>query len=355
MKKAHSQGEFRRVGASLYRYQPNKVYYGRFSVDGKEIRVSLGTTNRQDAESILAKKKKDRVRIDSSKSKKTLAELCDLYISTLRQKPKTLERKKAIVKRIKAEWPTGSKTQVSKIKPSAVKRWLAQYKFGPASHSLYVSCIKEIFALAVEDGFIVESPAEKIKGAKREAPIRRTPTVEQFEQIVASIRSQKFSDDADETADLVEFLGRAGLGQAEARSLTWDDVNWKDEQIITFRQKTSTGFAVPLYPQVRPLLEKRYGRRDTDNGRVFKIGNAKKAIQSACKRLGFPAFTPRSFRRMFITDAIERGVDVKVLAEWQGHRDGGALILKTYSHVRREHSKRMAALMTIPEKQSGEA
>ena len=34
---------------------------------------------------------------------------------------------------------------------------------------------------------------------------------------------------------------------------------------------------------------------------------------------------------MFITRAIERGVDVKVIAEWQGHKDGGKLILDTYS------------------------
>ena len=48
---------------------------------------------------------------------------------------------------------------------------------------------------------------------------------------------------------------------------------------------------------------------------------------------------------MFITRAIERGVDVKVIAEWQGHRDGGKLILDTYSHVAPKHSARMAKLM----------
>ena len=52
---------------------------------------------------------------------------------------------------------------------------------------------------------------------------------------------------------------------------------------------------------------------------------------------------------MFITRAIERGVDVKVIAEWQGNRDGGKLILQTYSHVRPIHSLRMAQLMTTDE------
>jgi hypothetical protein len=52
---------------------------------------------------------------------------------------------------------------------------------------------------------------------------------------------------------------------------------------------------------------------------------------------------------MFITRAIEKGVDVKVIADWQGHRDGGKLILDTYSHVQPIHSQRMAQLMTDEE------
>ena len=79
---------------------------------------------------------------------------------------------------------------------------------------------------------------------------------------------------------------------------------------------------------------------------MFRINDAKRSIAAACKRLGLPAFSHRSFRRMFITRAIERGVDVKVIAEWQGHKDGGKLILDTYSHVNPVHSKRMAQLMT---------
>jgi integrase len=82
---------------------------------------------------------------------------------------------------------------------------------------------------------------------------------------------------------------------------------------------------------------------------VFKINDAKRAIAAACKRLKLPAYSHRSFRRMFITRAIEKGVDVKVIAEWQGHKDGGKLILETYSHVNPVHSKRMAALMTTNE------
>ena len=50
------------------------------------------------------------------------------------------------------------------------------------------------------------------------APVRKTPTFDEFKAIVASIREQKYSDTAEESADLVEFLGLSGLDLAEARA-----------------------------------------------------------------------------------------------------------------------------------------
>jgi len=205
--------------------------------------------------------------------------------------------------------------------------------------------------MAVGDGIIPYSPASNLKGAKLNKPIRKTPTFEQFKAIVESIRSQKFNGhDAEESADFVEFLGLAGLGKAEAAALRQSDIDWQREKITTFRHKTKSGFAIPIYPQLKPLLVRRR-RDDVPNERVFKINDAKKAIANACRRLNLPQYSHISFRRMFITRAIERGVDVKVIAEWQGHKDGGKLILDTYSHVNRAHSDRMAQLMTdgLPE------
>jgi integrase len=345
--KTEKQSVFQKVGPCLYRYKDG-TYYARFKSGGKEIRCSLRTADRKLAERNLAERKRQQSQIDPAKSKITLAELCDRYLRTVQhQKPTTVEQKTLIVRRIKAHWPTGSNTQVSKIKPTDIQLWLARYTFGAAWRNLHLAFIKSIFAAAVGDGIIAQSPAANLKKVKAEKPIRRTPTFEQFTAIVESIRSQIFNGhDADESADFVEFLGLAGLGQAEASALTWGDLDWRREQIITFRHKTKSGFAIPLYPQLRPLLEKRYAQR-TDDGRVFQISNARRAIAAACKRLKFPAFSHRSFRRMFITLAIERGVDVKVIAEWQGHKDGGKLILDTYSHVNPIHSHRMAQLMSV--------
>jgi integrase len=339
---------FQKVGPCLYRYTPTGVYYARIKVDGKEIRQSLRTIDRKLADRALRRLKDEQSGIDRSQGKLTLGELCESYEKTVQhQSGKTVVQKTYVADRIKNDWPTGNLIQVAKIKPSECDMWLARYRFGVATRNFHIQVLKDVFKIAVRDRVILVSPAQHLKYTKRDKPIRKTPTFEQFQQIVESIRAQKFNGhNADESADFVEFIGLAGLGQAEVAALTFDDIDWQREQIITFRHKTKAGFAIPLYPQLRPLLERRHAQRGPGVDRVFKIDNAKKAIAAACKRLKLPAFGHRSFRRMFVTRAIEKGVDVKVIAEWQGHRDGGKLILDTYSHVRQPHSKRMAALMT---------
>ena len=166
---------------------------------------------------------------------------------------------------------------------------------------------------------------------------------------MADIRGQKFNGhDAEQSGDFIEFLGLAGLGQAEAGAINRAHVDLESSRMIVYRHKTDVGFVVPIYPQLRPLVEKLCnGKKQSE--RLFAIAQARQALANACKRLELPPYTHRSLRRMFITRAIEKGVDVKTVAEWQGRRDGGKLILQTYSHVRPEHSNRMALLMNTDE------
>jgi integrase len=203
--------------------------------------------------------------------------------------------------------------------------------------------------MAVDDRLLTASPAAKLEVKRREDPERLTPTFEQFQAILASVREQKFNGHgAEDSADLLEAEGLFGLGQAELSALTRGDVLWDSNQISVRRRKTTKRFKIPIYDQGRALLEK-LCRGKKHHEKLFKIQDAKKALAGACQRLDLPEFTQRSLRRMFVTRAIERGVDVRTIAEWQGHRDGGKLILSTYSHVRDVHSQRMARLMTTKE------
>jgi integrase len=160
---------------------------------------------------------------------------------------------------------------------------------------------------------------------------------------LAQIRSQPFFEARDKSADLIEFYGLSGLGNAESANLIVDDVDFAKNTVQVLRVKTGQGFLIPIYPQLLPLLTRLHAEAiSRGDKKLFQVKEAETALENACRRLGFPHFTPRSLRRMFITRALELGIDVKVVAELQGHRDGGKLILQTYSHVNRPHLESMA-------------
>jgi integrase len=135
-----------------------------------------------------------------------------------------------------------------------------------------------------------------------------------------------------ESADFAEFLGLAGVGQAEAVGLKWEDIDLKAGRINYVRKKTKTAFHTPVFAWLKPLLTK-LRKEGATSGPVFKIKNVKKALAAACRRLGLPHFTQRGLRAMRIKRLWEAGVDVKIIAQWQGHRDGGKLIMTIYTEV----------------------
>ncbi len=217
---------FEKAGECLYRYVPTGKYYGRFEVNGREVRRSLGTTDRALAKRKLSDLQRSLSRTTAGGDKLTLAALCDRYLETTRsQAAATVYRKTAIARRIKADWPGGAEVAISKIVTSQIATWLASYGFGVASYNLFLMFIRDAFALAVADRLIAESPAAVLKIKKVKKPIRKTPTYEEFQAVVADIRVLTHNADATDSGDFVEFMGLAGLGQAEATALTWGDID----------------------------------------------------------------------------------------------------------------------------------
>jgi integrase len=337
----------------LYRYNPSGHYFARVRFRGKLYRRKLGTDDLALARRKLRTFKDDLERTDASKGNTSFGKALDDYAGTLTGSDSTLEKKRATIAKLKATWFGIDSLPLRTVKPSHVATWLAKH-YGDQSASYYnaaLTVIRDALDMAVADRIILESPAKGLTYRKRSKPIRLTPTFEQFQSIVADIRAQRFNREAELSGDFIEFLGLAGLGQAEGAAIKRCDVDLKSGRIIVYRHKTDTGFVIPIYPQVRPLVEKLCNGKKP-NERLFPINEARKALANACKRLELPQFTHRSLRRMFITRAIELGADVKTIAKWQGHRDGGKLILQTYSHVRSEHSDRMALLMSTEQPQN---
>jgi integrase len=194
------------------------------------------------------------------------------------------------------------------------------------------------------------------------------PEPGQFDQIVKIIEDA-CAPQSKYCADLVRFLAFSGCRISEAKQVTWADVDFDRGEIRiknAKRSKTSSQAAVrlvPFIPEMRALLTRlrdehkqrlpllREHRPDLVD-RVCMVGECEKSLTAGCKKVGAKRITHHDLRHLFATRCIESGVDIPTVSRWLGHVDGGALAMKVYGHLRREHSSEIAKRVSFTTKLS---
>jgi integrase len=147
----------------------------------------------------------------------------------------------------------------------------------------------------------------------------------------------------------VEFLAYGGMRiHSEAEWVTWGDVDWQRKEIIV-RGSPETGTKnsemrrIPILPDMEGLLTRLKEKLGAiESSRILQVGECHLALSRACKEIGIARLTHHDLRHLFATRCIESGVDIPTVSRWLGHKDGGALAMKTYGHLRNEHSQAMA-------------
>jgi integrase len=341
---------WKKIGPCLYRYAPSGIYYGLIKSSGKQIRQSLETDDLPLARRKLQDMRRDIELTDPELARRTLESQSERFLPTVTGTPSTVYNVSYAIKRLLADWPRTSPRLLSKIRKGDCEQWLATFgHLAPSTVNTYISCATKFFHLAVSDSAIARSPMEGITYRRRGKLTRLTPTPEQFEAIIKDLKAQAFNGHGSaETSDYIALSGLLGLGQAELAGIQRQHIDSEAETIKVFRRKTQQTFLIPIYPQAREIVERRLKTLHSDpEARLLTFDDCRSALAGACRRLKIPHFEVRALRRYFITQALRRGVDVPTVALWQGHRDGGALLLKTYAdEVRLDHSLKMSRLMT---------
>jgi integrase len=242
--------------------------------------------------------------------------------------------------------------------PRAVK-WRVGYSATAVNKTLQF--LHRILRFGVEAGAIAAVPFE-LKSATGETilkpqPHRRLhlPSGDAMRKVFRAMRTVPDNAPADnrgirdyltaraaESADLAEFMAFAGARLNEAVSWTWEDERSDAVFIRGTKTRESRDREVPKIAAAKDLLRRMRRRRSAAKrpltGRAFSIGQCREALATACKRVGVETLTHHSLRHLFATTCIEAGVDIPTVSRWLGHADGGYLCMKTYGHLRREHS-----------------
>lgn len=138
----------------------------------------------------------------------------------------------------------------------------------------------------------------------------------------------------------MEFLAYTGARKEEAANVTWGDVDLFRERVHLRVTKGGRPRHIPLIPDAKELLTrmKKESQNKSIGEPVLGVKEAQKAMNVAAKKAGMTRITHHDLRHLFASTCIEAGVDIPTISRWLGHRDGGVLAMKTYGHLRDEHS-----------------
>ncbi|MEO7168320.1 MAG: site-specific integrase, partial [Chthoniobacterales bacterium] len=243
-------------------------------------------------------------------------------------------------------WPALGATEVRKITRTQCREWAARFarKSSPTRHNNTLAVLRHVFDLAIECGVIYSNPASALK---RKSIRRRALTLPSRAQFAAFIQTMETagSRDSRNCADLAQGMAFTGCRVGEARQIEWRDLEFETGMIVVRGDpnegtKNSEVRRVPMIAEAGALFERMRENRpnESKDAKVFLVRECQKSMDRAAARVGMARITHHDLRHFFATVAIESGVDVPTVSRWLGHKDGGALAMKTYCHQRDEHS-----------------
>jgi integrase len=339
----------------LIRYIPSRNYYARIRVTGKLIVKSLKTTSISVAKlrlSDLEKTERQNAehQVEAVDGKLTFGRAVETYSERLRGdvslKPRTKEYHAQRLKALLKSWPELKSTELRKITKTDCLNWAARFgrKASPTAFNHTVSVLRHVVEIGVETGVRYDNPARFIKRVSERPKRLQLPESNQFEPFVTEIKNGDggFSKPCSE---LVRFLAYGGFRKTEAGFVTWADCNFTRGKIVVrgdpiTATKNNEFREVPMIPEMKQLLinMRRDRRSESPDQPVMRVRECQKAMDRASKKLGIKRITHHDLRHLFATRCIESGVDIPTVSRWLGHKDGGALAMKVYGHLRDQHS-----------------
>ena len=241
-----------------------------------------------------------------------------------------------------------TKRPVTGYKPQDIRDYLAKARAdkvkgqrrlkGQTINEAIWRTLKDAFDLALEERFIDRNPLESV-GREKTTPINRTQHKwAEAERILEDVKARAYESYLE-----LKFMLFMGVGQAEAKDFAGGSVDWQEDKITFIRRKTGKPYQVPIYPWAKEFIRTEIEPRLKHGKPVFDWRNPRKALETSCRNLGVARIDIRSLRRTLILNLIQHGVELRLIAQWQGHKDARLILSRYGAYIDPEHEKRELA------------
>lgn len=341
--------QFSRTGISNLIRHTSGTYYLQTKIKGKKVRRSLKTKSKDLARHVLGARMQE-LRAEAEKVSairghvpatilEYLVDWKNYQLARTDIEETTKSNYIEISKWIERRFPNDSPP--NEMRADLWAEIVEEYAPSPANNIL--SMLRTIAASMVRNGALRENPFASLKPCKPRRAEVNALSLDQVLAVINSIREQKRSY-SDEAADFVTVLAFSGLRIGQVRGLTAEDVGAKVLRVRSgvSGSKGADTRLLPLNRFLEPVLRRRVAAGCDP---LFEMQSPREALKNAITRLGLPKQRIHDLRHFFATYCNEQGVDIPTVSRWLGHKDGGILAMKTYGHLRDDHSHAMAKLI----------
>ncbi|MAS94874.1 MAG: hypothetical protein CMO55_16890 [Verrucomicrobiales bacterium] len=338
----------------LYRHKSGTYYVrlGKRTWRSLRTKVKSVALKKRDEELALEAKRQESAPQQEERPLRTVGDAITARQGQIRNDPSLKESTKKfwddIYNVVPKIWPGIKQRPIRRLTPEECEAWAGPYsRTVSASHFNHVlSAFRTALDLAVNRGIRPSNPFSGIKQRKARSKdlTGSLPSREEFTALVEEIRNSP-SRWGEACGDFVEFLAYSGVRVGEAPWILWKNCDLKRGELIvtgepdegTKNRQVRRG---PIIPDLENLLMRIAEKRidATRESPILAVKSASKALKRAATTLELTPLTHHDLRHFFATVCIESGVDIPTLSRWLGHSDGGVLAMKTYGHLRNEHS-----------------
>jgi len=320
-----------------------------FDPNGKRVRKSF--KKKKDAEAELGKRvsliAEGRYLDVKKEYKTTLGEVIDKYVENFGKQASYKTGKKYHIDHILNYF--GKETLLSNIRFIDLETYRNHLKDSltvnktirkHASINRAMSCLRHMFAKAVEWDMIEQNPFSKGKSLILKENNKRL-------RFLTEDEIPKLLDEcSDHLRNIVECAMLTGMRKGEILSLKWDQI--RNGFIYLEKTKTNESRQIPVNDTLEIMFKKIRKKEHLTSEYVFtyhgkRVDSVKTSFNATIKKAGIVDFRFHDLRHTFASQLLMKGGNLKDVQELLGHKT--MTMTLRYAHLTQEHKKKAVNLL----------
>ncbi len=333
-------------------YRRGKRWWMRYALpDGKILRESAFSTNKQIAERALAKRREEIAlgifKLQKKNEDISFIGFSEEYLVYSKVNKRSYRRDITSLNNLKPFFRDKKLSVITCYLVESYKTKRSQ-EVSKATVNRELACLKHMFNMAIKWDKASLNPVREVKFFK-EGPWKMRILSREEEKLL-------LESACDHLKPIIVAALNTGMRRGEIFRLTWDNVDFFNGTITVVETKNGETRIIPMNQLLRETLQQL--RMESKTTHVFcgkdgkPLKDVRTAFETVKKKTGIHSLRFHDLRHTFATRLIEKGVDLPTVKKILGHKSINMTL--RYIHPVPEHMKWAVEILNVevPEKEA---